>query len=119
MIKTTEKNRDAALEEVLKELNIPPHLDGYHYLKEAVNKVVEDKKTLKDMMDAVYARIAEENHASPVSVERTMRYAAYVAWMKSAPEVKKEIFGGIAESPKRPANKYFIAAIAEYIKSAA
>lgn len=100
---------------VLRKLNIPPHIKGYSYLKEAILMAVEDVTVLDMVTSRLYPAVAENFDTTSSRVERAIRHALNVAWKKENNEYTLRLFN--SNKPiKKPTNAEFIAVIAERIR---
>lgn len=100
------------ISKVLKQLGITPNLKGYLYLRQAIELGVQDPSVFDGITKRLYPYIAEKNHATPTSVERTIRHAIDSVWNKG----NKELFWSITQTCtlERPTNSQFIIQLAEY-----
>lgn len=73
---------------------------------------VKDPSVFDGITKRLYPYIAEKNHATPTSVERTIRHAIDSVWSKG----NKELFWSITQTCmlERPTNSQFIIQLAEY-----
>ncbi len=100
----------------MRTMGIPPHISGYHYLREAIVLVAEDFNRIATMMNGVYKPIAYKNESTVSRVERSMRHAVEVACNRCRVHVLEEIFGNTISSEKdKPSNREFIAAFADKV----
>lgn len=67
-------------------------------------------------MDGVYATIAERHQTSMQSVERVIRAAIEITWLRGNTEEIMRIFHNTIDGRKaRPTNKEFIALLVDYL----
>lgn len=85
---------------------IPPHLKGYHYLKEAVVLVLQNPTISAKQ---IYQTIAKNHNIKPTSIERPIRYAIEIAYDKD------KLTHRFSNSFGRPSNSEVIWAIAENV----
>lgn len=101
---------------LLRKIGIPPHISGYHFLREAIVMVAADFNRITTMMNGVYKPIAYRNESTVSRVERAMRHAVEVACDRCRVHTLEEIFGNSISSEKdKPSNREFIAAFADKV----
>ena len=100
------------ISKLLKQLGITPNLKGYLYLRQAIEIGVRDPSVFDGITKRLYPHIAEQNHTTSTSVERTIRHAIDTVWSKG----NKELFWSITQTCtlERPTNSQFIIQLAEY-----
>lgn len=100
------------ISKLLKQLGITPNLKGYLYLKQAIEMGVRDSSVFDGITKRLYPYIAEQNHTTATSVERTIRHAIDTVWTKG----NKELFWNITQTCmlERPTNSQFIIQLTEY-----
>lgn len=65
----------------------------------------------------LYPEIAKKCKTTTSSVERAIRHAIDIVWIKGNQELLKEIFGTfVMEGQERPTNSQFIAAVADWMR---
>lgn len=99
---------------ILNRLGILPGVKGYYYLKTAIMEVYEDCEKADGVTKKLYPYIAEKYGTNAGKVERAIRHAIDVSWLKE-PKGYKEVFG--FDFLKKPTNRQIISQIAEYIKN--
>ncbi len=70
---------------ILQNINIPSHIKGFKYLREAIYMVFIDSKAADDM-NILYKRLAEMFHTSQGGVERAIRTAIDQMWDRNESE---------------------------------
>lgn len=100
----------------LRELGIPPNLEGYHYLRYGILLTIERHGNVK-LMTELYPAIAEKYSTTPARVERSIRNAVSIAFERGDAELLDEYFkcsrGGLTG---RPTCGEFIATLAEAVE---
>jgi len=108
---------EATVTHAIHRIGIPPHIRGYHYVREAILMVLKDMTLLKAVTTRLYPLIADKYGTRPTRVERALRHAIEVAWSRGDMEAIQEYFGFTVNSEKgKPTNSEFIAMIADRIK---
>ncbi|HSJ36634.1 MAG TPA: sporulation transcription factor Spo0A [Planococcus sp. (in: firmicutes)] len=102
--------KDDPITAVIKEIGIPPHINGYIYLKEAVNLVLKDPNIIQKVTKSLYPGIAERFDTTPTRVERSIRHAIELVWNRGDVKAIAHTFGYSEEHLRsRPSNSEFIA----------
>jgi len=101
---------------LLRKMGVPPHISGYHYLREAIILAAEDFSRINTMMNNIYKPIAYKNESTIARVERSMRHAIEVACDRCRVHVLEEFFGNTIDRNKdKPSNREFIALFADRV----
>ena len=107
-------SRNEAISSVFLSIGIPAHIKGYHFLREAVNMVIDNPDSINRITKELYPGIAKKFGTSPSKVERAIRHAIEVAWTRGKIESINEIFGfRVYGRNDKPTNGEFIALIAD------
>ncbi|MBU3183210.1 sporulation transcription factor Spo0A, partial [Clostridium psychrophilum] len=107
----------AQITNIMHKIGVPPHIKGYLYLREAINRVVSDPELISAITKELYPSIGKEFNTTASRVERAMRHAIDVAWSKGQVDVINKIFGYTINNEKgRPTNSEFIAMIADKLR---
>ncbi len=123
MDKSTEidKAEDAGLvrhvTEFMLDMGVPAHLKGYHYLRAAILMAEEDMEVVGSVTKLLYPEIAKHFKTTEQKVERAIRNAIEVSWIRGNAETFEELFGYSALTGNgRPTNSEYIAQIADKIR---
>lgn len=101
---------------IMLELGVPAHLKGYHYLREAILLSENDMEIVSSVTKLLYPEIAKKFHTTDQKVERAIRNAIEVSWMRGNTEMIEELFGYSANHGKsRPTNSEYIARLADKV----
>ena len=101
---------------LLLSLGVPAHLKGYHYLRSAILRSEQDIEVVSSVTKLLYPDVAREYNTSVQKVERAIRNAIEVSWMRGNIESMEEMFGFSAHSGKgRPTNSEYIARVADAV----
>ena len=115
--KKTEDNLEALVTNVIHELGVPAHIKGYQYLREAIIMVINDIDIINQITKQLYPEIAKKFKTTPSRVERAIRHAIEVSWMRGEQAAIEKIFGyTISASKGKPTNSEFIAMIADKLR---
>ncbi|MFE4525426.1 sporulation initiation factor Spo0A C-terminal domain-containing protein [Cytobacillus firmus] len=101
---------DTKISSMLLRYQIPVHIKGFKYIKEAVKMEIEEGALASGITKVIYPAIAKKHDDHTSRVERAIRHAIESAWYKS----KHEYF--FSKMMDKPSNAYFIALIAEQIR---
>ena len=119
-MKLTKKEREnlettRKVTECMKQLGVPAHLRGYHFLRESIIMTMQDFEAAIRITKLLYPAVANVYQTTDQKVERAIRNAVEVAWSRGSMELQKNIFGYNSSEAGRPTNTEFIASIANYI----
>lgn len=103
---------------LLKRIGISPNLKGYHYLLATFINYWKDPDFAKNgLTKELYPRIGKEFSTTGSRVERAIRHAVNVAWLRGDIELIHELFGYCYDPNKsNPTNGEFISSMLSYLK---
>ncbi|HEY3364442.1 MAG TPA: sporulation transcription factor Spo0A [Symbiobacteriaceae bacterium] len=106
--------------EILRRTGVPAHLQGYRYLKDAVQYVLNNGGDLCGMTKELYPAIARIHGTVPSRVERSIRHAIEVAWNRADLGELHRLFGATVNySRGKPTNSEFVAMLADHLRGMA
>lgn len=110
--------REAKFEERLQNIiitaGIPPHVQGFRYLKDAVKLAYDNPRLINMMTKGMYPKIAERNETSASKVERAIRNAIDISSNRGRIEnLNKELNVNVFRKGDKPTNSELIALIAD------
>lgn len=112
------EQRDKLIVSLLGQVNMSPIIQGYHYLRKAVNLVSVDISLLRGITNRLYPMLAEDFNSTPSRVERSIRHAIESTVNKGSLEALHHLFGNTMDPQKgKPTNGEFIAMMAEYVRN--
>ena len=115
--KNSEDSLEALVTNVIHELGVPAHIKGYQYLREAIIMVINDIDVINQITKQLYPDIAKKFKTTPSRVERAIRHAIEVSWMRGEQASIEKIFGYTISAAKgKPTNSEFIAMIADKLR---
>ena len=115
--KKDQENLEALVTNVIHEVGVPAHINGYQYLREAIMMVVNNIDIINQITKQLYPDIAVKYHTTPSRVERAIRHAIEVAWGRGQSDTVDNIFGYTISAAKgKPTNSEFIAMIADKLR---
>lgn len=101
---------------MLIKVGIVPNLRGFHYLRYAVELIIEDMDVLNRITKVLYPKIAENFNSTPSKVERAIRHAIEVGTNSGRmTNINKIIGADIFSENRRLSNSEFIALIADKV----
>lgn len=111
-----EKDYPALITSIMHEMGIPAHIKGYHYIRYAVESVINDIDLINAVTKELYPKVAAEFNTTPSRVERAIRHAIEVVWQRGSEEALKKYFANNINENMKPTNSQFIARIADKIR---
>ena len=119
-MRTHYEQRDRLIVHLLGQINMSPTIQGYLYLRKAVNLVSVDISLLRGITNRLYPMLAEAFDSTPSRVERSIRHAIESTVNKGNLEALHYLFGNTMDPQKgKPTNGEFIAMLAEYVRNGA
>ncbi len=101
---------------IFHEVGMPAHIKGYEYLRYAILRVLENRNLLHSVTKELYPMTAKAFGSKPSRVERAIRHAIEVAWIRGDTENISKLFGCTVLSTRgKPTNSEFLAMIADKI----
>ena len=99
-------------------LGVPPHLQGYHLLREAIKLVnCADHPSRLSVMKDIYPATARLCGTSVSMAEHAMRHAIECAWMRADINTIQTFFGYTVEAHRdTPSNSAFIYMVADRVR---
>ena len=67
---------------VMLEMGVPAHLKGYHYLRSSIIMAEEDMEVVGSVTKLLYPEIAKKYKTTEQKVERAIRNAIEVSWLR-------------------------------------
>ncbi len=107
---------DKRIMEIFLSIGISAHLQGYHYLKEAIKLVMKEPECINSVTKTMYPRIAEKYDATACRVERGIRHALETSFAKGKMIKLNGILGlEVLSEGEKPTNSEFVALLADII----
>lgn len=103
--------------DLLHEMGIPAHIKGYNYLRTGILLTFQNQgEYIGQITKVLYPEIAKKYKTTSSRVERAIRHAIEVAWIRGNVDTVDDIFGySINANKAKPTNSEFIAMIADYL----
>lgn len=103
------------IQDVLLQIGMPANLRGFAYLTSA-EQLVLDNPTELYKITGLYADVAHRHKTTVIRVERAIRHAVEVAWLRGNYDFLKELFkNSVNPTVGRPTNSQFIASLYFYL----
>lgn len=102
---------------LIHKVGIPANISGHQYLRDAILMVIEDRGLITGITKELYPEVAKKYKTTGAKVERSIRHAIEVCWLRGRLDVLEDTFG-YAINPERgkPTNSEFIAMVADKIR---
>lgn len=108
---------DVVISDIMRQIGVPAHIKGYHYLRASIKLSIEDDEMLSSVTKLLYPTVAKMYNTTSSRVERAIRHAIEVAWDRGDVDVLSSYFGYTIQSQRgKPTNSEFIAMITDKIK---
>lgn len=102
---------------LLHDLGIPSHVRGYKYIRDGILLLYNKESVATLVTKEVYPQIAEKYETTSSRVERAIRHAIEISWVRGDIKLMEEIFGNSVDFDRsRPTNSEFLSAIADRFK---
>ena len=102
----------------LREINCPPHVKGYSYIKTALEVVLRKPESLEAIIKELYPTVATTHQTTPSRVERAIRHAVELIYDRNTPDTLNELLGPSSWNKGKLTNSEFLAVMAENIRMA-
>lgn len=103
--------------EIMLDIGVPAHLRGYQYLRDAIMLSGKDMELVGSVTKLLYPTVAKHFKTTTQKVERAIRNAIEVSWVRGNMTTFEEMFGYSAASGRtRPTNSEYIARIADKVR---
>lgn len=103
--------------EFMLDMGVPAHLKGYHYLRTAILMAGKDMEVVGSVTKLLYPEIAKLFKTTEQKVERAIRNAIEVSWVRGNADTFEDLFGySFLTGNTRPTNSEYIAQIADRIR---
>jgi two-component system response regulator (stage 0 sporulation protein A) len=103
--------------ELMHEMGIPAHVKGYQYLRDAILRALSDESLANNITKELYPKVADKYNTTPDRVERGIRHAIELAWVRGNVDLMTDYFGYTINLQKgKPTNAEFIAMVSDRIR---
>lgn len=102
---------------LLDDLGMPPHLLGYGYFRDGIASILRNMQLMQRLTTQLYPMLARKHATTPARVERAMRHAVEVLWMRGdLAEIDRYFGDSIATDKGKPTSGEFMARLADALK---
>ena len=117
LLELSDKKVQIEVTNILHSLGIPSHIKGYQYTRTGILMVYENPGYIGGITKELYPSIAVKFNTSIQRVERAIRHAIEVAWLRGDIDIMEEIFGHSVDIDRaKPTNSEFIVTIADKLR---
>ena len=117
LIELSDKGIQIEVTNLLHSLGIPSHIKGYQYIRTAILMVYDNPGFIGGITKQLYPDISIRFNTSIQRVERAIRHAIEVAWLRGDIDLMEEIFGHSVDIDRaKPTNSEFIVTIADKLR---
>lgn len=115
VVKTS--NMESDISNLLHELGIPTHVRGYQYIREGVLLLYAGDSITCSVTKDVYPSIAKKYQTTSSRVERAIRHAIEISWLRGDITLMQDLFGNSIDFERsRPTNSEFLTTLADKFK---
>lgn len=102
---------------MLHNLGIPSHVKGYRYIREGIMLLYSSEAASHLITKEIYPEIANRYNTTSSRVERAIRHAIEISWIRGDLKLMENIFGNSIDFERsRPTNSEFLTTIADRLK---
>lgn len=102
---------------LLHDLGIPSHVRGFKYIREGILLLYSTDNLVTLVTKDIYPEIAKTYETTSSRVERAIRHAIEISWIRGDLKLLEEIFGNSVDIEKgKPTNSEFLNTIADRFK---
>ena len=125
---TNKKNNDKIIEiesrdiqirvtKLLHALGIPSNIKGYQFIRSAILMVYNNPSFIGGITKQLYPDLSVKFNTSIQRVERAIRHAIEVSWLRGDIDLMEDIFGHSVDIDRaKPTNSEFIVTIADKLR---
>ena len=110
-------NLQITISKLLHDLGIPSHIKGYQYIREGIMILYDRPNLVGSITKKLYPELAEKYDTTTSRVERAMRHAIEVGWLRSDWKMTDDLFGQSVDYDKaKPTNSEFLVTLADKLR---
>ena len=111
-------DRNIQINNCLKRLGLPEHLDGHKLLEEIFKLCLEDDSYLYNMKNKLFKELSKKYNKNYKCIEKCLRYSITICWDNMDYEDRDNLFGySINYNKDKPTTKQFIYTVTNYLKN--
>ena len=112
-----DKDLQIQVTKLLHALGIPSHIKGYQYIRSAILMVYDNPSFIGGITKELYPDLSIKFNTSIQRVERAIRHAIEVSWLRGDIDLMEDIFGHSVDIDRaKPTNSEFIVTIADKLR---
>ena len=117
LVEISNKDLQIQVTRILHALGIPSNIKGYQYIRSAILKVYDNPGFIGGITKELYPDLSVKFNTSVGRVERAIRHAIEVSWLRGDIDLMEEIFGHSVDIDRaKPTNSEFIVTIADKMR---
>ncbi len=118
LIKESQKeDAECEVSTMLHSLGIPSHILGYQYIREGIMLIYQSDKIISLVTKDIYPEIASKFNTTATKVERAIRHAIEISWVRGDLKVMDKLFGNSIDVEKaKPTNSEFLITLADRLR---
>ena len=117
LLELQDKGVQIQVTNLLHALGIPSHIKGYQYIRSAILMVYDNPSFIGGITKELYPDLSIKFNTSITRVERAIRHAIEVSWLRGDIDLMEEIFGHSVDIDRaKPTNSEFIVTIADKLR---
>lgn len=114
---SVDQDLKVSITNLLHSLGIPSHIKGYSYIRDGIAMMYNDASLIGSITKELYPSIASNYSTTSSRVERAIRHAIEVSWMRGDYNLMEELFGNSVDYDRaKPTNSEFIATLADRLR---
>lgn len=111
------EDTESEVSSILHSLGIPSHILGYQYIREGVMLIYESDKIVTLVTKDIYPLIASRFNTTTSRVERAIRHAIEISWVRGDLKLMEKLFGNSIDFERsKPTNSEFLTTLADRLR---
>lgn len=108
---------ECQISDILHRAGMPAHIRGFHYVRESIKLSVNDCAYIESITKLLYPTVAKVFNTTPSSVERAIRHAIEITWVRGDVNTLDSYFEYKINNKKgKPTNSEFVATISDRLR---
>lgn len=117
LLEIQDKDIQIHVTKILHALGIPSNIKGYQYIRSAILMVYDNPGFIGGITKELYPDLSIKFNTTIGRVERAIRHAIEVSWLRGDIDLMEDIFGHSVDIDKaKPTNSEFIVTIADKLR---
>ena len=111
------EDTESEISSMLHSLGIPSHILGYQYIREGILLIYKNNKIVTLVTKDIYPEIANRFNTTTSRVERAIRHAIEISWIRGDLKLMEKLFGNSIDFEKsKPTNSEFLTTLADRLR---